>query len=295
MNISIKGIKSKLQIRNRRLSRSAGGDMFILFLLGLGAAFTALPLLLVIMNAFKPLDELFYFPPRFFVRNPTFRNFQDLVVLMGQSWIPISRYLLNSLIIVIGGLAGNVFFGSMAAYSLSIFNFPGKKFFNEMIKLSLMFAAQVAAVANYVTIASLGWVDTYWAIIVPAWAFTLGVFIMKKFMDAMVSESLIEAARIDGASEFRIYARIVMPIVKPAWLTLMILTFQQLWSVTGARFLYAEELKTLPYALQQIQAGGVARRGAGAAVMFLMMIVPVIVFVINQSKIVQTMGTSGLD
>ncbi|MEJ6951467.1 carbohydrate ABC transporter permease [Natronospora cellulosivora (SeqCode)] len=293
--MNFKTLKSKIQIRNRRISRSTGGDLFILILLGLGAAFTALPLLLVIMNAFKPLDELFYFPPRFFVRNPTLGNFQDLVILMGQSWIPISRYLLNSLIIVTGGLLGNLFFGSMAAYSLSIFKFPGKKFLNEMIMLSLMFAAQVSAIANYVTISALGWVDTYWAIIVPAWAATLGVFIMKKFMDSMVSESLIEAARIDGASEFRIYWNIVMPIVKPAWLTLMILTFQQLWGQTGQRFLYAEELKTLPYALQQIQAGGVARRGVGAAVMLLMMIIPIIVFVINQSKIVQTMGTSGLD
>lgn len=293
--MNFRKIKSILTIRNRRLSRSAGGDLFILVLLASGAAFTALPLLLIIMNAFKPLDELFYFPPRFFVRNPTFDNFQDLLVLMGQSWIPITRYLLNSLIIVVGGLLGNLFFGSMAAYSLSIFDYPGKKFLNEMVILSLMFAAQVTVVANYVTIASLGWVDTYWAVIVPAWSATLGVFILKKFMDSMVSESLIEAARIDGASEFRIYWNIVMPIVKPAWLTLMILTFQALWQETGARFLYAEELKTLPYALQQIQAGGIARRGVGAAVMFMMMIIPVIVFVINQSKIVQTMGTSGLD
>ena len=163
-----------------------------------------------------------------------------------------------------------------------------------MVVLSLMFAYQVTAIPNYLTMSALGWLDTYAAIIVPAWSSSLGLFLMKQFME-QINDSLLEAARIDGASEFHIFWRIVMPNVKPAWLTLIILSFQSLWNETGGRFIYSEELKTLPYALNQIIQGGVARAGVGAAVGGIMMIVPIVVFVFNQSKVVQTMGAAGIN
>ncbi len=283
-----------LQLRKKRLSRSTGGDLVIFAFLAAGAAFMALPLVFAISNAFKPLNELFIFPPQFFVRNPTMNNFTDLFVLMGKSWVPISRYFFNSVFIVSIGMLGNVITGSLAAYALSKHEFPGKNFLNELVVLSLMFAPAVTAIPNYLTISYIGWVNTYWAVIVPAWQWTLGLYLMKKFIDAMIPDTLIEAARIDGASELRIYARIVMPIVKPAWLTLVILVFQQLWGVTGGMFIYAEELKTLPYALSQLAAGGIARQGVASAVTLMMMSVPIVIFIINQSKIVETMGTSGM-
>jgi len=214
---------------------------------------------------------------------------------MGKSWVPISRYLFNSLFIVIAGVTGNVIIASLAAYVLSIHEFPGKKFFNEIIILSLMFAAPVLDIPKYLLLSKLHWINTYAAVVVPTWGSTLGLYLMKKFIDSMVPHSLIEAARLDGASEFRIYAQVVMPIVKPAWLTLIILVFQQMWATTGGEFLYAEELKTLPYALNQIVQGGIARAGVAAAVTLMMMVVPILVFLFNQSKIVETMGTSGLD
>lgn len=262
--------------------------------LAAGAAFMALPLVFAISNAFKPLNELFIFPPQFFVRNPTLNNFTDMLVLMGQSWVPMSRYFFNSVFIVVFGMLGNVIMGSMAAYALSKHVFPGKNFINEVIVLSLMFAPAVVQIPNYLTMSYLGWVNTYAAIIVPAWAFTLGLYLMRNFMEAMVPDTLIEASRIDGASEFRIYAQIVMPIVKPAWLTLVILVFQTLWAVTGGMFLYSEEIKTLPYALSQMALGGIARAGVASAVTLMMMSVPITIFIINQSKIVETMGTSGM-
>lgn len=282
------------KFRKKRLARSTGGDFAILLFLLFGAAFMVLPMVLTICNAFKPLSELFLFPPRFFVRNPTLKNFHDLLVMMAQSWVPMGRYLLNSLLIVILGTAGNVLIGSMAAYILSVRSFPGAKLFMSMVVLSLMFTSEVTQIPNYVTIAAFRWVDTHKAIIIPAWGSSLGLYLMRSFIDSMINRSLIEAAEIDGASEFRIYWQLVMPNVKPAWLTMVILLFQQLWRTQGGHYIYSEQLKTLPYALNQLVQGGVARQGVGAAVTVIMITVPIIVFLINQSKIVDTMGTSGM-
>src|SRR5690554_2315511 len=174
-----------MQIRKKRLTRSAGGDFAIFVVLIAGGIFTALPLVFAISNAFKPLNELFLFPPQFFVRNPTLQNFADLFTLMRQSWVPMSRYITNSLIIVIGGMAGNLLFGSLAAYALSKHDFFGRNFINSLIVLSLMFAPAVVRIPNYLTIAWLGWIDTYWSVIVPAWASTLGLYLLKNFIDAM--------------------------------------------------------------------------------------------------------------
>lgn len=193
------------------------------------------------------------------------------------------------------GTGGHIILASMAAYPLAKHDFLFKPFLFQTVVLSLMFTYQVTAIPNYLIMAKIGWVDTYAALIVPAWGMSLGLFLMRQFMVAMVPDELIEAARVDGASELTIFWRIVMPIVKPAWLTLMILSVQQLWRETGSRFIYSEELKTLPYALTQVIWGGIARAGVGAAVGLVLMIVPIVIFVINQARVVETMSTSGLD
>lgn len=283
-----------LPIYRKRVTRSSGGDFAsLVLLLGLGV-FMALPMVYVISSAFKPLNELFLFPPRFFVSNPTLDNFKDLAILMAESWVPFSRYLLNTLIITIFGTAGHVFLASLCAFAICKHRFPGSRAIFNMIVLSLMFAPEVTAVPNYLTISFLGWIDTYKAVIVPAWASSLGLFLMKQFMEQMVPDTLLEAARIDGASELQVFWQVAMPTVRPAWLTLIILSFQSLWGNTGSNFIYSENLKTLPHALNQIVAGGIARAGVGAAVALMMMIVPVTVFLINQRNVVQTMRTSGI-
>ena len=284
----------RLRISNRRLARSMGGDLSIFIFLGLGALYMALPMIYAVSQAFKPLNELFIFPPQFLPRHPTLNNFSELFILMAQSWVPITRYLFNSLFIVIAGTAGNVFFGSLCAYALAKHDFPGKGLINTLVLFSLMFAGSVLVIPRYLIMSYFKWINTYSALVIPAWAATLGVFLMRNFIDHMVHDSLLEAARIDGASEFYCYWRIVMPIVKPAWLTLIILSFQQLWGDQGTLFLYSEELKPLPYALSQIMGGGVGRAGVAAAVSVILMVVPITVFVWNQSQIVQTMGTSGI-
>lgn len=283
-----------MKLRTKRISRSAGGDLFILALLFGGAVFMALPLFFVISNAFKPLNELFLFPPRLLVRHPTLANFKDLFVLISSSWIPFSRYVFNTLFITLSGTLGHVILASLAAYALAKHKFPGAKLIFATVVLSLMFAQEVTAIPNYLTMSALGWIDTYAAVIIPSWAASLGLFLMKQFMDQMIPDTLLEAAKIDGAHEFTVFWKIVMPIVRPAWLTLIILSFQSLWQSTGGSFIYSEQLKTLPYALNQIAQGGLARAGVAAAVALLVLIVPVLVFVINQASVVETMGTSGL-
>lgn len=253
----------------------------------------ALPLVFTINNAFKPLDELFIFPPRFFVVNPTLDNFHDLIMLMNNSWVPFSRYISNTLFITIVGTVGHIIFASAAAYPLAKYTFPGSKTLFTTVVLALMFSAHVTAIPNYMIMSTLGWIDTHAAIIVPALAFPLGLFLMKQFMEQL-PDAILEAAKIDGASEYRIFWTIVMPNVKPAWLTLMILQFPALWGTDGGTFIYSENLKTLNYALSQIIQGGIARAGVGAAVGLILMIVPITLFIISQSSVIQTMASSGL-
>ncbi|PWU67244.1 carbohydrate ABC transporter permease [Gracilibacillus dipsosauri] len=278
---------------NKKLNRSFIVTFIMFALLALFGAFMALPLVYAINNAFKPLDELFIFPPRFFVRNPTLDNFFDLVSLMGNSWVPLSRYITNTLLITIIGTAGHILLASAAAYPLAKYRFIGSKTIFSIVVLSLMFSPHVTAIPNYMVMSWLGWINTQASIIVPSLAFPLGLFLMKQFME-QIPNPLLEAAKIDGASEYRIFWSIVMPNVKPAWLTLMILQFPMLWGTDGGNFIYSENLKTLHYALGQIIQGGIARAGVGAAVALFLMIVPITLFIFSQSSVMQTMANSGI-
>ncbi|MBD3919904.1 carbohydrate ABC transporter permease [Paenibacillus sp. PR3] len=277
----------------KKLNRSFTVSFILFLFLAVFGAFMVLPLIYAINNAFKPLDELFIFPPRFFVRNPTTDNFYDLVALMGNSWVPLSRYIVNTLFITIVGTVGHIILSSAAAYPLAKFRFPGSKVLFSIVVMSLMFTGHVTAIPNYMVMSWLGWINSHASIIIPSLAFPLGLFLMKQFME-QIPDALLEAAKIDGASEYRIYAQIVMPNVKPAWLTLMILQFPALWGSDGGNFIYSENLKTLHYALGQITAGGIARAGVGAAVALILMIVPITLFIISQSNVIQTMATSGM-
>lgn len=279
-------------VRTKKVNRSLGGNVAVMILLAAMGLFMVLPLVYVVCNAFKPLDELFLFPPRFFVRKPTGQNFIDLFNLMSGTWVPFSRYIFNTVFITVCGTLGHVILASMAAYVLARHQFPGSKAIFRMIVLSLMFSASVTQVPNYLTMAQLGLVDTYLAVILPAFSSSLGLYLMKQFME-QVSESLLEAARLDGASEYRIFWSVMMPIVKPAWMTLIILQIQSLWNLTSG-YLYSEELKTLSQALNQIVHGGIARAGAAGAVGLLMIVVPIVAFVVSQSQIIETMGSSGM-
>lgn len=280
-------------IFKKRVNRNLGVDLALFLFLVLGGAFMGLPLVFAISNAFKPLDELWLFPPRFFVRNPTLKNFTDLMILMSNSMVPFTKYLFNTIFITVAGTAGHVVFASMCAYPLAKRNFKGKNIIFSMIFLALMFNGTVTAVPNYMIMSLLGWIDTYLAMIVPAFGLPLGLYLMKQFME-QISDALLEAARIDGASEWRVFWQIVMPQVKPAWLTLILFSVQGLWNTGNNIFIYREELKPLAYALGQITAAGIARAGVGAAVAVVMMSVPITIFILTQSNIIETMTASGV-
>lgn len=277
----------------KRLSRSLYGDIILVVVLLGFAIFSAYPLVFTIANAFKPLDEIFLFPPKLFPRKWTGSNFRDLFNLIGNTRIPMSRFLLNTIVITLLGAFGHVFLAAMCAYPLAKHKFPGKSLINQLIIYSLMFSPIVTTIPVYLIVAKIGLLDTPWAIIIPAWGFTLGLFLMRQFM-VTIPDEILESAKVDGANEFQIFFRIVMPLVKPAWLTVIILLVQQLWSNSGGTFIYTERLKPLSYALQQIVNAGVSRTGTAAAVAVIMLIVPISVFIISQSRIIDTMAHSGI-
>ncbi len=279
--------------RSKRVNRSKAGTAGIMTILLMMAAVMAIPMILIIGNAFKPLDELWLFPPRLIPTNWTLDNFRDMFTVLSNSQVPFLRYVFNTVLITVVGTAGNIIFASMCAYVLAKRKFPGSAAMFRIIVTSLMFNATVSGIINYVTISYLGWLDTYWALIVPAVASPLGMYLMKQFME-QIPDALLEAARVDGASQWRIFWQIVMPNVKSAWLTLMLLSVQSLWALGATPYIYKEVLKTLPYALGQITSAGIARAGVGAAVTVVMMIVPISVFVISQSNVIETMSSSGI-
>lgn len=277
----------------KKLNRSMAGNTLLFIIMGISGLFMVLPLVMIVNNALKPLDEIYQFPPRIFVRNPTLTNFSDLFVLMNESWVPFSRYIFNTIIISLGGMLGHVIVASMAAYPLAKHKFPGKALLFSMVVLSMMFSWTVTQIPQYLIISWLGINNTYAALVLPAWALGMGLYLMKQFMEQL-PDSLMESARLQGANEWQIFWQIVMPNVRPAWLTLAIFQFQQMWGNTGGMFLRNEELKPLQYALQQITSGGVSRAGAGAAVTFIIAAIPIIFFLICQSSILETMTTSGM-
>ncbi|WP_374121440.1 carbohydrate ABC transporter permease [Paenibacillus sp. LHD-117] len=283
--------------RSKKLNRSRAMDFALFLVLAGSGAFMAVPFVFMISTALKPLDEMFLFPPTFIVRSPTLDNFYDLTLIFSNSWVPLSRYVFNTIFVSIAGTVGHVILASMAAYPLAKLKLPGGGVLFTVVILSLMFAPQVTAIPNYLTITWLGLLDSYWALIFPALATSLGLFLMKQFME-QIPDAVIEAAKIDGASEYRIFWRIVMPMVKPAWLTLVIFSFKGLWGTgsggQGASFVYSEQLKTMDYAFSQILSGGFIRSGPMAAAALIMMLVPVSIFIFTQSSVIQTMSTSGL-
>lgn len=281
--------KRKIERRNRSIS----GDIVLTFILGVFGLFSLFPLVYTVVSAFKPLSEIFIFPPRLTIDNPTLNNFYDLGTIVDGFDVAFSRYAFNTLLITGLGTVGTVLFGSMAAFPLAKYEFPGSKLMSNIIVYALMFNGTVTAIPNYLIMSYLGMVDTYWAVILPAIGSTLGLYLMKNFM-VQIPDSMLEAAKIDGASEFEIYIKVIMPLCKPAWITLVILSFQQMWGTTGGIFIYSEELKPISYVLAQLVGGGIARTGVSSAISLIMLIVPVSVFIISQSNVIETMATSGL-
>lgn len=284
----------KPNLKRRTLNRSYGGDIPIFLFLTICGIFMAMPIVYAISGSLKPLDELWVFPPRFLVRNPTLNNFVEAFRLLNISWVPLSRYLFNTAFISVIGTGGHVIIASLCAFALAKYKFRGSRFLFNIVVLALMFNATVTQIPNFLIMSKLRWIDTYLSLIIPVFAYPLGLYLMKQFMEQMIPDTVLEAAEIDGADKWITFWRVAMPMVRPAWLTLIILCFQQLWNLGNTIYIQSEQLKTVNYALSQILAGGIARAGTGAAATVLMMIVPILIFVLTQSNIVETMATSGM-
>lgn len=277
----------------KRKNRSLAMDIVLIIMLG-GFGFVSIwPLLYIVNAAFKPISEIFLFPPKLFVRNPTLNNFFDLSVIISDSNVIFARYIFNTIVITVLGTGGTVLIGSMAAFPLAKYKFPGSKLMSSTIVYSLMFNGTVTAIPNYIIMTKLNLINTYWAVILPVVGGTFGLYLMQNFI-VQVPDEMIEAAKMDGMSEYGIFFKIIMPLCKPAWITLIILSFQSFWGTTGGTFLYSERLKPVSYMLSQVVAGGISRTGAASAVTLIMMVVPIFVFVISQSNVLETMATSGL-
>lgn len=261
--------------------------------------FTALPLIYLVCTAFKPLDELFVFPPRFFVKNPTGKNFSDLLVSLGSSTVPFTRYAFNSVLVTVTIVTVTVIVSALGAYSLVKFKPPGAKPLFGLIMMALMFSPHVTKIPSYMVVNKLGLIDTYGALILPNIAVAYNIFLMKQFIEQYPDE-LLEAARIDGAGELTIFLRLVMPALAPAWSTLIVFSFVSNWNDYFSPLIYitSQSMKTLPLALQTISGGAagmsVGRAGAVAAATFVMTVPTVIIFTAMQKKVMETMVYSGI-
>lgn len=279
----------------KRYTRSRAGNIVYFSFLFLMGVFSVLPLIYCILTAFKPLEELLIFPPRFFVSRPTLENFTVLPSLLENMGVPFSRYLFNSVFISIVTTALNIIISSMAAYTLSKSKIKGKNVFFWIVQFSLLYNATTLGVPQYLIFSKLGMIDTYWIYILPAIPSSMGAFLIKQYVDSGVPDTLLEAAKIDGANVFQTYWRIVMPIIKPAWMTQLLFSFQAIWSITPTSgTIFSENLKTLPYVMGSVATGGTARAGSAMACTVLLMIPPFVVYFISQSNVMETMSSAGL-
>lgn len=281
------------RLRPHKLSRSVGGNVTIGLFLLLAGAFTALPMVYAIISSFKPLSELFIYPPRFFVTNPTIDNYLEVFTSQMNMRVPMERYLFNSIFVSVVTTVVYILIASLAAYPLARNRFPGSQIIMRLVVFAILFRPEVIQIPQYLIFAKVGIVDTYFSLIVPALIGSFGVFLMKQFMEGIPNE-MLESARIDGAGEWRIFFSLIMPMVKPAWLTLTIFTFQSIWNTTGLQYIFTENLKTLPTALSQMTSSGLSMAGVSSAVGVLLMLPPILMFIFTQSNVIETMSHSGI-
>lgn len=282
------------KINPKKFHRSQIKFLVIIFPIAL---FMVLPILYIFNHAFKPLDELFLFPPRFFVSRPTFNNFVDLFQMASSTGIPLSRYLFNSIMITITVIFLSVFVSSMSGYALSKLDFKLKKTLLTINNIALMFVGASVVIPRYLIIEYLGLIDTFWVHILPGLAIPVGLFLIKQFID-QIPDELIEAAQIDGASHFQIYYKIVMPLIKPAIATIVIISFQAVWNnaETSVIYINRESLKTFAFYMSTLTntSNVVAGQGMSAAAALVMFLPNLLIFVFLQGKVMNTMAHSGI-
>lgn len=285
--------EKKLKASSGRAGKKhAGTVMIFIFLLVLGI-FMILPVYLAVVMSLKPSQEWFIFPPKLYAMDPTLDNFRDMFRSADRLWVPFSRYVANSVLVTASVTLAQCFTASMAAFVLAKGKFRGSKFLNSVIVVSLLYQSNVIYIVQYMVISKLGMIDTYLALILPNIATPVGVFLMRQSI-SQIPDAVIEAAKVDGAGMFRICWEVVMPNQKPALMTLVIFAFQAAWNIQSNTYVFDESLKTLPTAVAQAAASGIARQGVAMAAAVFMLIPPVIVFMAAQKNVIETMAHSGI-
>jgi len=258
---------------------------------------SVLPILYIVFTAFKPIGELFAYPPKFITLRPTLDNFKKLFEASEDTIFPLSMYLFNSIVSTVAVVFIGLAIAVAAAYVLSKKRFHGREIIFKMNTLSMMFVATAVSIPRYLIIKEVGLIDSFWANIIPMLATPVGVFLLKQFVDQL-PDALIEAARIDGANDYQIIWKIVLPLVKPALATVAILLFQSSWNSMEASkmFINTESLKTFAFYMNTLSnsGNGVAGVGISAAASLLMFLPNVVLFVMMQSKVMNTMAHSGM-
>ena len=273
-------------------NRTGGTIAIFLFLLVLGV-FMALPIYLAVMMSIKPVHELFVFPPKFYVIDPTLDNFREMFRVLSNMWTPFSRYVFNSVFVTLCVTIAQCVFASMGAFVLAKCHIVGGELLNKIIVVSLLYQSNVIYIMQYIVMAKLHMINTYWALILPSVASPMCLFLMRQSMETVPNE-IIESAKVDGADMFTICWKIVMPNQKPALMTMIIFAFQGAWNIQGGTLVYQESLKTLPTVVQQAANAGLSRAGVAMAAAVLMLVPPIIIFMLAQKHVIETMAHSGI-
>lgn len=279
---------------SNRFTRSKIGNVFYFLFIALLGLFYVLPLVYSIVTSFKPLDEIMVFPPKFFVQRPTVMNYLALPDLLSGLAVPIERYIFNSLFIGIFTTIIYVFVSIMAAFALSKSKLRSRYIIFAFVQIALLFNSYTLALPQYFIISKMKMIDSYWVYILPQLASTMGVFLAKQYIDGYVPDAFLEAAKIDGAGYFKIFFQIIIPIIKPIVLTLTLFAFRDIWALQPASTIFSEQLKTLPLIITQIVSAGIARTGSAMAITVIMMIPPIVVYLISQSNVVESMSSAGI-
>ncbi|WP_295090006.1 carbohydrate ABC transporter permease [Ruminococcus sp.] len=284
---------TKLRASNRQAGRKFGGSIGIFILLAILGLFMVLPIYLTIVMSVKPVEELFVFPPKLYAVRPTLDNFRDMFRVLHQNRVPFSRYMFNSIFVTLAVTVLQCVFSSMAAFVLAKCKFPGSKLLNGIIVIALLYQSSVIYIMQYIVMAKLNMIDTYMALIFPAVASPMGLFLMRQSI-SQIPDSMIEAAKVDGAGLFRICWQIVIPNQKPALMTLIIFAFQGAWNIQAGSVVFREEYKTLPTVVSQAATSGLARAGVAMAAAVFMLVPPIVIFMLAQRQVIETMAHSGI-
>lgn len=284
---------AKLKASNRQAGRKIGGTIAIFSVLLVVGAFMLFPIYLTVVMSVKPVEELFIFPPKLYAMRPTLDNFSDMFDALNSNRVPFSRYVFNSVAVTVSVTVLQCIFCSMAAFVLAKCRFPGSKFINGVIVVSLLYQSNVIYIMQYIVMAKLGLIDNPLALILPSIASPMGLFLMRQSI-SQIPDSMIEAAKVDGAGLFRICWQIVMPNQKPALMTLIIFAFQAAWNIQGGSLVFQEQYKTLPTVVMQAASSGLARAGVAMAAAVFMLVPPIVVFTLAQRQVIETMAHSGI-